>query len=136
MEDINNNKTYLYSFANASYTLRVIEHLRSLYQSELNSVVVINLIDRWLVRINLKNSTTIIRAKNLQAVLDELGVPHRPSARIAIALTRLELGESPVEVMNRYQVVIVACGEPDKEEIEVFREQIVDRLGYCPQNMA
>jgi hypothetical protein len=74
--------------------------------------------------------------KNLQAVLDELGIPHQPSTIIRIALARLESGESPVEIMNRYKVVIVAYGKPEKEEIEVFREEIVDKLGYCPQNMA
>ena len=127
---------YLYSFSNASLTLRVIEYLRDRCQAILNSVAVINLIDRWLIKINLKDSVGIEQAKNLRALLDELGVCYQPSAIITIALARLEMGESPVEIMNRYRVVIVAYGKPEKEEIEIFREQIVDKLGYCPQNMA
>lgn len=127
---------YLYSLTNTSLTLRVVEHLRDYYQTELISVAVINLIDCWLVEINLTDSVEEELVKNLQAFLNELGVPYRPTPAIAIALSELERGESPVEIMNRYRVVIVAYGEPEKQEIEIFREQIVRRLGYCPQNMA
>ena len=127
---------YLYSFANASITLRVIEHLRNNYQSALESVAVINLIDCWLVKVNLKHDIVIKSAQNLQAFLQEMGIVYPPSARILRALTQLEAGESPTAIMNRYQVAIVAYGKPEKEEIEIFREQIVERLGYCPQNMA
>ncbi len=129
------NKECIYSFSNASFTLRVIQHLRNKYQSHLESVVVINLIDRWLVKICLKNSTSNYLENNLQAFLSEMGVSSQPSATIIHALASLEGGESPTVVMNRYQVVIVAHGQPETEEIEIFRDQIVDRLGYCPQNM-
>ncbi len=126
----------LYSFSSASITLRVIEHLRNNYQSTLDSVAVINLIDRWLVKINLKYFIDLELAKNLQAFLNEMGIVHTPSAQVAKALIQLDAGESPTAIMNRYQVVIVAYGRPDKKEIEIFREQIIERLGYCPQNMA
>lgn len=127
---------YLYSFSNASLTLEVIDRLRNKYQSGLNSVAVINLIDCWLIKINFDDWVDAHYLENLQAVLDELGIPYQPSAVVRIALAKLESGESPIEIMNRYKVVIVAYGEPEKEEIEVFREQIVEKLGYCPQNMA
>jgi hypothetical protein len=65
-----------------------------------------------------------------------MGIVYEPPSHIATALAKLEAGQSPVEIMNRYQVVIVAYGKPEKEEIEIFRQQIVERLGYCPQNMA
>ena len=126
---------YLYSLTNASLTLRVIDRLRDYDRAELISVAVINLIDCWLVEINLIDSVDVELVKNLQAFLDELGVPYQPTPAIAIALSELERGESPVKIMNRYKVVIVAYGKPEKTEIEIFREQIVERLGYCPQNM-
>lgn len=129
------NKEYIYSFSNASFTLSVIQHLRNKYQPYLESVVVINLIDRWLVKTCLKNSIPDQLVKNLQAFLTEMGVSSQPSSTIINALASLEQGESPTVVMNRYQVVIVAHGQPETEEIEIFRDQIVDRLGYCPQNM-
>ncbi|MGB5632169.1 MAG: hypothetical protein WBM44_17295 [Waterburya sp.] len=130
------HKECIYSFPNASFTLRVIQHLRNQYQSYLDSVAVINLIDRWLIKVNLKNSIPDQLAKNLLAFFDEMGVTSQPSTKIVNALASLERGESPTAVMNRYRVVIVAHGEPETEEIEIFRDQIVHRLGYCPQNMA
>jgi hypothetical protein len=74
--------------------------------------------------------------KNLQAFLNEMGLSAQPSSKVIQALARLEAGESPTVVMNRYQVVVVVHGKPETEEIEIFRDQIVNRLGYCPQNMA
>ncbi len=130
------NKEYIYSFPNASFTLRVIQHLRNQYQPYLDSVAVINLIDRWLVKICLRNFIPTELAANLQAFLKEMGVCDQPSLKVINALARLEAGESPTSVMNRYQVVVVVHGQPETEEIEIFRDQIVDRLGYCPQNMA
>ena len=127
---------YLYSFSNASSTLRVIEHLRNQYQSKLNSVAVINLIDCWLLKIKFQEWITIDVAKNLQAFLTEMGICHQPSLRVTKALAELDAGKSPTKIMNQYHVVIVTYGQPEKEEIEIFREQIVDKLGYCPQNMA
>jgi hypothetical protein len=127
---------YLYSFANFSLTLRIVEYLRNYYQPILQSVVVINLVNGWLIKINLKNYISLESAKNFQAILDEMGIPFEPPPHIAKALTRLEAGDSPTEIMNRYQVVIITYGKPEKEEIELFRQEIVERLGYCPQNMA
>ncbi len=127
---------YLYSFATASLTLRVIEHLRHQFQSKLNSVAVINLIDCWIVKINLKATISVESSKNLRAFLSEMGVAYEPSVQILTALKELEAGESPTKIMNRHKIVIVAHGKPEKEEIEIFRDSIVERLGYCPQNMA
>lgn len=126
---------YLYSFANASLTIRVIEYLR---QTELpiDSVAVINLVDRWLVKVKMKYPLSLTKTKDIRSVFGELGTTYQPSIRLSIALQKLEAGESPTKVMNRYQIVIVAHGEPDKTEIEIFRQQIVERLGYCPQHLA
>ncbi|MGL5943448.1 MAG: hypothetical protein ACRC2S_24395 [Waterburya sp.] len=127
---------YLYSFPNASITLRIVEHLRDNYQSIVESVIVINLIDRWLIKVKLSSNIGLDAAKNLQAFWQEMGVVYQPSAKIIKVLEKLEAGESPTKIMNHYQVVIVTCGKPEKQEIEIFRDQIVERLGYCPQNMA
>ncbi len=131
-----NNREHIYSFPNTSCTLRSIAYLRNKYQASLNSVAVINLIDCWLIKLDLKKSTPISLVKNLQAFLNEMGSVGQPSGKVREAFASLDRGESPTVVMNRYQVVIVAHGKPETEEIEIFRDQIVDRLGYCPQNMA
>ena len=131
-----NNREYIYSFPNTSCTLAIVQYLRRKHQSHLDSVAVVNLIDRWLVKLNLKSSIPYRIEKNLQAVLNEMGSISQPSPKILEALNSLEQGESPTKVMNRYQVVIVAHGKPETEEIEIFRDRVVERLGYCPQNMA
>ncbi len=126
---------YIYSFTNASVTLRVMDFLRD-RQLPLESVAVLNTIDRWIVQVKLKYPLPIKLSKDIRAFFNEMGISYKPSKAITLALQRLKAGESPTEVMNRYQVVVVAYGQPRKEEIEIFREAIVARLGYCPQNMA
>ena len=129
-------KEYLYSFANASLTLRVIEYLRNQKKIPVDSVIVVNLIDRWLLKIRLKHNIDYELAQDFQAFLNEMGVVHQPSPRLMMALLQLDAGESPTNVMNRYKIVIVANGKPDQEEIEIFRQQLIGKLGYCPQSMA
>lgn len=133
---MNNNREYIYSFPNTSCTLRTITYLQNQYQPYLNSVAVINLIDCWLVKLSLKNCTPLQLIKNLQSFCNEMGLMTQPSSQIKEALRSLEHGESPTEVMNRYQVVVVLYGKPEIEEIKIFRDRLVDNLGYCPQNMA
>ncbi|WP_166482622.1 hypothetical protein [Scytonema sp. UIC 10036] len=41
-----------------------------------------------------------------------------------MALESLEVGNSPVNVMHRYQVAVVSHGSPQREDIEAFREQL------------
>ncbi len=127
---------YLYSFANASLTLRVIEYLRNQNKISVDSVVVVNLIDRWLIKIKLKQDIDWQLAQDFQAFLNEMGVVYQASPRLMMALLQLDQGVSPTEVMNRYKIVIVANGKPDQEEIEIFRQQLISKLGYCPQSMA
>ena len=127
---------YLYSFANASLTLRVIEYLRRQKKIPVDSVIVVNLIDRWLIKIKLKQNLDWQLAQDFQAFLNEMGIVHQPSPRLTMALLQLDAVESPTDVMNRYKIVIVAYGKPDQEEIEIFRQELVSKLGYCPQSMA
>ena len=130
-----NNQEYIYSFPNTSCTLRAIVYLRNKHQAYLESVAVINLIDRWLVRLNVKNSIPHRSTKNLHAFLSEMGSVSQPPEKIRKVLTCLDCGETPTEIMNRDRVVIVAYGKPETEEIEIFRDRVIDGLGYCPQNM-
>ena len=48
----------------------------------------------------------------------------------------LETGQSPIDVMSRYQVAIVSYGSPDSNDIEAFRQQFTRGLGYCPETLA
>ena len=133
---MNNNQEYIYSFPNTSCTLRTIVYLQNKYRAYIDSVTVINLIDRWLISLNTKSSIPDRSVQNLQAFMEEMGSVSLASDKIRSTLDSLERGESPTEIMNRDRVVIVAYGEPETEEIEIFRDRVVSGLGYCPQNMA
>lgn len=132
---MNSNREYIYSFPNTSCTIRAIAYLRNMDRAYLGSVTVINSLDYWLVKFSIVHSTPYRLTKNLQAFLDEMGFVSIPSAKIQQAIVSLDGGESPTVVMNRYRVVIVTHGKPETEEIEIFRDRVVDGLGYCPQNM-
>ena len=74
-------------------------------------------------------------AGGLPVLLDELGVVYRPSSRLHRVLTDLEHGYSPIEVMQQYQVAVIEHGQPDLSEIEAFRHQFIQGLGYCPETL-
>lgn len=126
---------YICYLANTSLTLRVIEYLRFNALS-VQFVTVIHQINGWIVRIKLNNSLTPQQEGDFRAVMQELGVPYEPSIRVQMALWGLETGQTPIDVMRRFQVAVVSHGEPDRVEIEEFRNQFVQGLGYCPEALA
>jgi hypothetical protein len=126
---------YLYYLANTSLTLRVVEHLFG-KGLPVQFLTVIHQIDGWIVRIKLNEYLEPHEHGNFQAFMNELGVPYSPDIRVQMALWGLETGQSPVDVMQRYQVAVVSHGIPDREEIEEFRKQFVRGLGYCPETLA
>lgn len=127
---------YLYYLANASLTLRVVEYLHSSNQLPVSFVTVIHQIDGWIVRVKMDRFLTPQQHGDFRAYMNELGIPFEPGIRVQMALWGLETGQSPIEVMHRYQVAVVSHGQPDREEIEEFRKQFVQGLGYCPETLA
>ena len=127
---------YLYYLANASLTLRVVEYLHVMPWLPVRFMTVIHQIDGWVVKIKLHRPLDPQEDGDLRAFLNELGIPYEPEIRVRMALWGLETGQSPVEVMRRYQVAVVSHGSPDRREIEEFRKQFVQGLGYCPETLA
>lgn len=127
---------YLYFLANASLTQRIVEYLHRNRQIPLHSLTVLHQIDGWVVKIKMKNTLDIQQHGDFRAFLNELGIPYQPEVRVKMALWSLDAGQSPIEVMRRYQVAVVSHGRPDREEIESFRRQFVNGLGYCPETLA
>lgn len=127
---------YLYHFANASLTLRLIEYLQQQSEIPLDFVSVIHYIDSWIVKVRVKPCLNSHIQQDFQAFLCELGFPAYPPIFVKMALRSLEVGYSPVEVMRRYQVVVVSHGLPKQDEIEEFRQQFTRGLGYCPPHLA
>ncbi|WP_416670204.1 hypothetical protein [Egbenema bharatensis] len=127
---------YLYYLANASLTLRVVEFLHTMPWLPVRFMTVIHQIDGWVIKIKLHRPLDPREDGDFRAFLNELGIPYEPEIRVRMALWGLETGQSPVEVMRRYQVAIVSHGSPDHREIEEFRRQFVQGLGYCPETLA
>ncbi|MDC0832868.1 hypothetical protein CKA32_002559 [Geitlerinema sp. FC II] len=126
---------YLYYLANASLTLRVVEHLKR-NNFPVQFVTVIHQIDGWAIRVKMESPLEARQDGDFQAYLKELGIPYPSNIRVQMAMWSLETGQTPVDVMRRYQVAIVCHGRPDIEEIEAFRHQFVRGLGYCPETLA
>ncbi|MEM8504120.1 MAG: hypothetical protein AAF716_13320 [Cyanobacteria bacterium P01_D01_bin.1] len=127
---------FIYYLANASLSLRVIERLLCATQLPVEFITVIHQINGWIVKVKLHDSATVRSQQNFQAFLNEIGTPYEPGFRVRMALWGLEMGQSAVDVMRRYQVAVVSHGKPDRVEIEEFRQQFVTGLGYCPETLA
>lgn len=127
---------YLYFLANASLTQRIVDYLHATQKFTVHSVTVLHQIDGWVVKVKTRELLTPQQDGDFRAFLSELGIPYEPEVRVKMALWSLDAGQSPVEVMRRYQVAVVSHGRPDREEIEAFRKQFVNGLGYCPETLA
>ncbi|MBE9114551.1 hypothetical protein IQ249_01455 [Lusitaniella coriacea LEGE 07157] len=127
---------YLYFLANASLTLRVADYLRQANHLSVQFVTVIHQIDGWIIKIKLREPVTPQEHGDFKAYMSELGIPYEPEIRIQMAFWSLETGQSPIDVMRRYQVAIVSHGAPEKSDIEAFRRQFTRGLGYCPETLA
>jgi hypothetical protein len=127
---------YLYFLANASLTLRVTEYLRSMTHLPASSLTVIHQINGWIVKIKFNHTLTPEQHGDFRAYMNELGIPYQPEMRLQMVFWSLETGQSPIDVMRRYQVAIVSHGSPDFNDIEAFRQQFTKGLGYCPETLA
>lgn len=127
---------YLYYLANASLTLRVIEYLQGMNYASQSGMTVIHQINGWIVRVKFHQPLSPYQHGNFKAYMSELGVPYSPEIRMQMVFWSLETGQSPIDVMRRYQVAIVSHGHPDMSDIEAFRQQFTRGLGYCPETLA
>jgi hypothetical protein len=127
---------YLCYLANASLTLRLVEYLHGRPQLKVSFVTVINTIDGWVIRVRLKHQLSHKEDGNFRSILSELGILYSPPKRVQLALWSLAGGQSPVDVMRRYQVAVVSHGQPQKDEIETFQQNFIKGLGYCPETLA
>jgi len=127
---------YLYFIGNASITLRIIDHLKQVRYSSGCIITVIHQINGWIIKIRFESPLKDFEQGNFCAYLGELGVPYDPEVRLQMVFWSLETGQSPIDVMRRYQVAIVSHGSPEMSDIEAFRLQFTRGLGYCPETLA
>jgi hypothetical protein len=99
-------------------------------------MTVIHQIDGWVIKVKMSNHLNAQQDGDFRAFMNELGIPYEPAIRLQMALWSLETGQSPIDVMRRYQVAVVSHGSPDRSDIEAFRQQFTKGLGYCPETLA
>lgn len=116
---------YLYYFETASLTLRIVDYLCGKSQMPEVILTVIQQMDGWLVKVKINSTINSQENRDFQAYLSELGTPEEPSKRINMALVSLEAGQSPIDIMRRYQLVVVFHGSPKQEEIQTLRQLLV-----------
>lgn len=126
---------YLYSFANVSLILRVMDRISQMCHLPLASLTVIYLVDRWVMRIELVHRLSAAAEKDLIAFLMENGMLHEPSLQLINTFKALDQGQTPTQVMNQYQVVVVSHGMPDPTELHEFCARFVEGLGYYPPSL-
>ncbi len=126
---------YLYSFANVSLILRVMDRISQMPHLSLKSLTVVYLVDRWVMRLNLKHALNVSTEKSLIAFFMENGMPHHPSMQLRNAFRALDQEQTPTQVMNQYQVVVVSHGLPDPTELHEFCARFVEGLGYYPPSL-
>ncbi|NJL49268.1 MAG: hypothetical protein HC929_19715 [Leptolyngbyaceae cyanobacterium SM2_5_2] len=126
---------FLYCFANASLTHRILDYLLRRVKSQVDCVTVIYLNDCWVIRLKLNAYLDPKCCDDCWAFLSENGSPYYPSPRVDLAFHALDTACAPTQVMNRHHVAIVSHGTPNPEEVSCFQEQFVAGLGYCPQSL-
>ena len=126
---------YLYYFANTSLVLRILTYLSCHSTLKLKAVTVIYLVDRWVVRVHLREPLSLQQDLNFVAFLKENGTPYTLIPRLEKAINQLDNGLSITDVMNLYQVVVVSHGGLCPDDVEAFREMFVQGLGYCPPSL-
>jgi hypothetical protein len=126
---------FLYYLGNATLVLRVIQYLKNASTESIRFMTVVHQLDGWVLRVSCTSQWSAHRLGDFQAFLGELGVAYQPNIRLRQVLADLEYGYSPIDVMQRYQVAVIAHGQPDLSEIEAFRQQFVQGLGYCPETL-
>lgn len=127
---------YVYFLANASLTLRVVHFLNTRPELPVEFITVVHQLNGWVVKVKMSEPLTRMQDGDFKAFLSELGIPYQPEIRLQMVFWSLETGQSPINVMRRYQVAVVSHGKPDYSDIEAFREQFTNGLGYCPETLA
>ncbi|MEA5628095.1 hypothetical protein [Nostoc sp. UHCC 0251] len=127
---------YLYYLTNASLTMRVVQYF-SKNDSSVEFITVINQFHGWIINVKIKSFVSRQKNKDIRAFLSEMGIIYSPSDDIlSKVLSSLEAGESVINVMRTYKTMIVSHGRPQPDEIKTFRQHLISKLGYCPQNLA
>ena len=129
----------VYFLGKARHVLSVIHYLNNLEQDQSLTVDYLTILYKpsgWLISIKPTPQWSLESILDLQAFITELGILYTPDSQSQKAFHALANGYSLVEVMNRYHVAVIDHGLPRTEELEFFRNKVIDGMGYCPETLA
>ena len=126
---------FLYCFKNVSLTQRVLTYLNDKMSLYLQAVTVVYLHDCWVIAVTLSPSLDKATQDDCQAVLQENGIVYNPHRVVVLALQALDMGQTPIMVMDDYHVAIVSHGDIQLEELTYFQSHFVSALGYYPESL-
>lgn len=124
-----------YRVTNASLTQRLLTMLQNMLGSKLLCTTVIFFNDFWIIRIVLSPKTTSVDRNNCRAILQENGSLHTSNIWTHSVFQALDRGDTLLEVMNCYKIVILFHGASKPEEITLFQQNFISGLGYCPPSL-
>ena len=101
-----------------------------------STLTVIHQLNGWIVKVKFNQPLAPRQKGDFRAFMSELGIAYEPKLRLQMVFWSLETGQSCVEVMRRYRVAVVSHGQPNSRDIEAFRQQFTEGLGYCPETLA
>ena len=126
---------WYYYFGKAGYVLKIIHSLQSLQQCHglnIQFMTILHQPQGWIIRIRPNQSWPIQSILDFQALLNEFGFTYKPNQHFRQIFDALEKGESLMDVMSRYCISAINHGQPRTDEILMFREKVIEGLGYCP----
>jgi len=127
--------TFLYCLSNVSLTQRILFYLIRKIRREIEYVTVIFFNDFWIVSLKCRPNTSTEKLKDCLAFFNENGIPYQCCSWLNQILKELDAGCDPTAVMNNHGICIVSHGAPELLEVEHFRAQFVNALGYCPPSL-
>ncbi len=126
---------FLYRIATASLVLRLMHRLID-SPLPIEFVTVLLNDDHWIIRVKGPEGIPAHKKGDFEAFLDECGCSYQPNVRIQNVLEDLEHGQSALEAMQQYQVVVLVHGMPNLEEVQIFQKSFTMGIGSCPPSLA
>jgi len=99
-------------------------------------MTVIHRWDGWLIKVKFKYLLTLQEDGDVHAFMTELGSIYKTNTLLEQIFLSLETGSSPITVMHRYSVAVVAHGLPNQKDIVEFCKHFTKGLGYYPESLA
>lgn len=133
--DVSQLRTRVHRLSDASTVRDLLNRVHQRIDLGLLHITLLHDWEGWLLRIQARYSLTYEVLEGLEAIVQEHGEIAVLTTRFNLVFLQLDCGMEPLEVMQRYSVPVIFCGEVDLEELRVFCEELTQGLGFQPQSL-